>query len=169
MDETPTREPHTLDGTMTQSLQSSPSPGPPTQSCKCNLAILSSPHPGVSQQTQNLRTSSQALMPDRDPPFMRTKMNGKYPHFESEIVILGGSKPWNGEQDRNQLAICGMQFLPGAKLQFKKMFAASEKTPHTSNTKIFYPCRKWSQDYKRPPSTRVTVSQRPGKCFQRPK
>ena len=40
-------------------------------------------------------------------------------------------QPWNGEQNRNKLAIHGMSFLPGTKLaHFKKMFAASEETPH---------------------------------------
>ena len=49
-------------------------------------------------------------------------------------------QPWNREQNRNKLAIRGMPFFPGAKpAHFKKMFAASNETPHMTPEHVILP------------------------------
>ena len=121
MDKTPTWEPDTLEGTITQSLQSSPSSGSPTQS-----AVLSSPHPGVSQQTG----SSQAPTSNLGPTIYENRNEWQIPSLKSEVVILGGSNLGMESKIETNWPSVECHSFPGAKLgHFKTIFAASEKTP----------------------------------------
>ena len=129
MDNTPTCEPDTLGATITQSLPSSPNPGSPTQS-----AVLSSPHPGVSQQTQTLGTESfQAPTSDLRPTIHENQNEWQIPSLKSKVVILGGSNLGMESKIETNWPSVECHSFPGAKpAHFKKMFAASEETPHTT-------------------------------------
>ena len=144
MDETLTWELHTLDGTITQSLQSPPNPRPPTQS-----AILSSAHPGVSHQTQNLGTP----MSDLGSTIHENQNEWQIPSLESEIVIPGGSNLGMESKIEINWPSVECHSFPGVKLALQKCLQLPRKLPY--DTRTCYPCGKWSQDYKRPPSTRV--------------
>ena len=105
-------------------MLSSPNPGSPTQS-----AVLSSPHPGVSQETG----SSQAPTSNLGPTIHENQNEWQIPSLKSEVVIFGGSNlGMESKIETNWLSVECNSF-PGAKLaHFKKMFAASEETPHTT-------------------------------------
>ena len=127
MDNTPTCEPDTLDVTITQSLPSSPNPGSPTQS-----AVLSSPHPGVSQQTQSLGTESfQAPTSDLRPTIHENQNEWQFPSLKSKVVILGGSNLGMESKIETNWPSVQCHSFPGAKpAHFKKMFVVFWETPH---------------------------------------
>ena len=127
MDNTPTCESDILDATITQSLPSSSNPGSPTQS-----AVLSSPHPGVSQQIQTSGTESlQAPTSDLIPTIHENQNEWQIPSLESKVVILGGSNLGMESKIETNWSSVECHSFPGAKpAHFKKMFVASRETPH---------------------------------------
>ena len=99
--------------------------------------------------------SSQAPSSDLGPTIHENQNEWQIPSLKSEVVILGGSNLGMESKIETNWSSVECYSFPGAKLaHLKKMFVASEETPHTTPEHLII-AESGAKNYKRPPSTRV--------------